>query len=73
VLAAVAVGALDGAVTVPTGTAVPLVLAAFAGVEAGLVAAGFGVSVAFDPPHAASTAAAALAARPLRNIRRVRR
>ncbi|HEY7907377.1 MAG TPA: hypothetical protein VIC60_00825 [Thermomicrobiales bacterium] len=67
VLAAVAVGALDDTVGLPTGTAVPLVLAALAGVDAPLVATGFGVSVAFDPPHAARTAAAALAAIPHKN------
>jgi len=73
VTTAVAVGRLGGAVGLPTGTAVPFVPAALAGVDAPLVAAGFGVSVAFDPPHAARTAAAALAAIPFRKIRRDRR
>jgi hypothetical protein len=67
VFAAVAVGALGATVALPTGTAVPLVLAALAGVDAPLVGAGFGVSVAFDPPQAARTAAAAPAAIPRKN------
>nr|MDQ6907825.1 hypothetical protein [Chloroflexota bacterium] len=75
VMAAVAVGTLGGAVGLPTGATVPFVLAALAGVDAPLVGlpAAFGVSVAFDPPHAASTAAAALAAIPLKKCRRDRR
>jgi hypothetical protein len=40
---------------------------ALAGVDAPLVGAGFGVSVAFDPPQAARTAAAAPAAIPRKN------
>src|SRR5437764_221930 len=73
VAAGVAVGAPAALVGVFTGAAVPLVLAAVAGVEAGAVTAGLGVSAAFDPPHAARRAAATLAAIPLRNVRRASR
>lgn len=67
VLAAVAVKEVGATVALLAGAAVPLVLAAPAGVDAPLVGAGFGVSVAFDPPQATRTAATALAAIPHKN------
>jgi hypothetical protein len=60
-------------VTVPVGATVFAAVAVGTLVLAALVATGFGVSVAFDPPQAARAAAAALAAIPLTNIRRERR